>query len=252
MNKNKEGYNNTAIGEKALYNNTKGYENIAVGIQSLQNNTTGSFNTAIGANALDLNTSGRNNVAVGKLTLHLNNEGEMNTALGFSACYYVKGSHKTCLGANSGPTTHDYSTDYKVYIGDSSSTIILGGTTTSYSDRRLKYVGAENKDGLEKIKQLKVFNYTFKNDENKTPRVGIIAQDLMKVFPKAVSLNGDGFYITRTEDILFALVNAVKELDTKITALFKKESEKDIKIKALEAKNKELEIRIQKLEAKLK
>ena len=103
-----------------------------------------------------------------------------------------------------------------------------------------------------RIKQLKVFNYTFKKDETKTPHVGIIAQDLMKVFPKAVKLNGDGFYITRTEDILYALVNAVKELDTKITALFKKDSEKDLKIKALEAKNKELEIRIQKLEAKLK
>ena len=58
--------------------------------------------------------------------------------------------------------------------------------TTPVSDRRLKYVGKENTSGLDKIRQLKVFNYTFKKDEKKTPHVGVIAQDLQKVFPDAV------------------------------------------------------------------
>jgi hypothetical protein len=61
-----------------------------------------------------------------------------------------------------------------------------------------------------------VFNYTFKKDPNKTPRVGVMAQDLEKIFPKAVFKGDDGFLRIRMEDMFYALVNAVKELDTKI------------------------------------
>ena len=88
-----------------------------------------------------------------------------------------------------------------------------------YSDRRLKYVGKESTSGLEKIKQLKVFNYTFKKDEKKTPHVGVIAQDLQKVFPDAVKKGVDGFLTIRFEDMFFAMINAIKELDARITAL---------------------------------
>ena len=106
-----------------------------------------------------------------------------------------------------------------------------------WSDKRLKYVGKENTSGLDKIRQLKVFNYTFKKDETKTPRVGVIAQDLQKVFPDAVKKGSDGFLIIRMEDIFFAVINAIKELDAKVAA-------QDKKIKELEA-------RIEKLEARL-
>ena len=37
----------------------------------------------------------------------------------------------------------------------------------AFSDKRLKYVGNEFVSGLDKIKQLKVFNYTFKDDKRK-------------------------------------------------------------------------------------
>jgi len=113
------------------------------------------------------------------------------------------------------------------------------------SDIRLKNVKGENKSGLDKIKQLKVFNYTFKNDKKKTPHVGVIAQDLMKVFPDAVSKDEKGYLQIRWEDMFYAFVNAVKELADRDAA-------KDAKIKALEAKNNELEERITRLEAKLK
>ena len=113
------------------------------------------------------------------------------------------------------------------------------------SDRRLKYVGSENKNGLDKIRELKVFNYTFKKDKNKTPHVGVIAQDLQKVFPDAVTKGEDGFLRIRLEDMFYALVNAVKELDAKVTKLIEQENSKDKKIKELEA-------RIERLEKALK
>ena len=90
-----------------------------------------------------------------------------------------------------------------------------------------------------------MFNYTFKKDKNKTPHVGVIAQDLQKVFPDAVTKGEDGFLRIRLEDMFYALVNAVKELDAKVTKLIEQENSKDKKIK-------ELEPRIERLEKALK
>ena len=106
------------------------------------------------------------------------------------------------------------------------------------SDRRLKYVGSESTSGLDKIRQLKVFNYTFKKDKKKVPHVGVIAQDLQKVFPNAVKRGVDGFLTIRMEDMFYAMINAIKELD--------------LRYRAQEKRIDELEARIQKLEAKLK
>ena len=105
------------------------------------------------------------------------------------------------------------------------------------SDRRLKYVGKESRCGLEKIKKLKVFNYTFKKDKNKIPHVGVMAQDLQKVFPDAVKKGKDGFLTIRFEDMFFAMINAIKELD--------------LKYEVQEKRINELEARIEKLEAQL-
>ncbi len=113
----------------------------------------------------------------------------------------------------------------------------LGPSDKFTSDRRLKYVGKEFTSGLDKIRQLKVFNYTFKKDKTKTPHVGVIAQDLQKVFPDAVKKGKDGFLTIRFEDMFYAMINAIKELDTRITAL--------------EKENQELKVRLEKLEAKI-
>ena len=65
-----------------------------------------------------------------------------------------------------------------------------------------------------------------------------MAQDLQKIFPDAVKKGVDGFLTIRMEDMFYAVINAIKELDRKYAA-----QEKRIN---------ELEARIQKLEAKVK
>ena len=106
------------------------------------------------------------------------------------------------------------------------------------SDRRLKYVGKESHSGLDKIRELKVYNYTYKKDKSKTPHVGVIAQDLQKIFPDAVKKAKNGFLTIRMEDMFYAMINAIKELD--------------LKYQAQEKRINELEKRIEKLEAKIK
>ncbi len=129
-----------------------------------------------------------------------------------------------------------------IVLGTAGETVKIPGSltvkTTSYpSDRNLKNIGKEYTSSLDKIKQLKPFNFTYKDDKNKTPRVGVIAQDLQKVFPNAVSKGKDGFLTIRMEDMFYAVINAIKELDAK-------ESEKDKKIKDLEKRIELLEQRI--------
>lgn len=66
---------NTAIGDKALYNNTTGYQNTANGHGALYSNTTGNQNTANGYGALYGNTTGVYNTANGNEALYSNSTG---------------------------------------------------------------------------------------------------------------------------------------------------------------------------------
>lgn len=137
---------------------------------------------------------------------------------------------------------------------------------TVISDRRLKNVGEVYTAGLDELKKLDFFHYTFKKDEAKTPHVGVMAQDLQKVFPDAVTKGEDGYLRIRMEDMFYAVINAVKELDTKIaeivesvTSLSKKVEEQQQVIDAqqklieeLQAQNVEFEKRLTKIEKKAK
>ena len=87
------------------------------------------------------------------------------------------------------------------------------------SDRRLKNVGEKYTAGLDELKKLDFYHYTFKKDEAKTPMVGVMAQDLQKVFPDAVTKGEDGYLRIRLEDMFYAVINAVKELDNKISEI---------------------------------
>ena len=129
----------------------------------------------------------------------------------------------------------------------------------NYSDRKLKNIKGENKSGLDKIRQLKVFNYTFKADKLKTPHVGVIAQDLQKIFPDAVSKDKDGYLTIRLSDMFYALVNSVKELNKYIEGIYAQVDVLNSKITKLEQRkdslkiqNKQLKEQISALDKRLK
>ena len=80
--------------------------------------------------------------------------------------------------------------------------IIVGNGSASYgpvtastyltgSDERLKENIQSTHYGLESVLKMKVKDYNYKSDQNKTVRTGLIAQDLEKVFPGAVNVGTD-------------------------------------------------------------
>ncbi len=127
----------------------------------------------------------------------------------------------------------------------------LAPITNSSSDRRLKDIKSRNINGLDKIKQLNVYNYTFKNDPEKQKHVGVIAQELQKIFPNSVFKGSDGFLKISTDEILYAIINSIKELNNKILAATKKLSDFENKISKMENENKKLNDKINAISSRI-
>ena len=276
------GYN-IAIGKYALRSlpESTGEHNIAVGRESLYANSTGEHNVSIGNYSLHSNSTGKNNTAIGDYALNSNTTGDNNTAIGYNAAGNLNQSNKLYISANLdwvGTSALIYGDDTsgnrkllfnvtskQAYLGSiaAANKIITQGELTAsldegmqstrlaLSDRRLKNITGDNKSGLKEILQLKVKNFTMKNDKNKEPLVGVIAQELQKVFPNSVVKGDDGYLRIKKDEIFYACVNAIKELHALVSDIFAKIAGLDEKIRFLEEKNKLNEEKIKKLETRL-
>lgn len=116
-----EGRYNTALGTRALTENSSGYGNTAAGWQSLRDNNangntamgmqamtlnqSGAENSALGMNSLFSNLSGGQNVAIGVKALYTNGSGFGNTAVGYQSLYQNTSTTNTAVGWNSGAAT---------------------------------------------------------------------------------------------------------------------------------------------------
>ena len=119
------------------------------------------------------------------------------------------------------------------------------------SDRRLKHILGKNTEGLDKINQIKVYNYTFKADKEKTPQVGVIAQELQKIFPNSVTTDEKGYLKIRWDEMFFASLNAIKQLDVKVAKITKKLFNIENQIAKLEKENSILKSQVDSLEMRI-
>ena len=119
------------------------------------------------------------------------------------------------------------------------------------SDRRLKNVGERFTAGLDEIRKLNIYNYTFKTDKNNLPQVGVIAQDLRMVFPNAVSKDENGYYKIRWDEMFYAAINSIKTLYTKAESLVAQVARDKQKVTTLKADAKELNAKLDNLEKEI-
>jgi hypothetical protein len=97
--------------------------------------------------------------------------------------------------------------------------IVAGGNITAYSDVRLKENIQTISGALSKVQQLRGVTYTRNDLEDKERRYGgLIAQDVQKVLPEAVTDNGDKLAVDYNATIGL-LVEAIKELRAEIETL---------------------------------
>jgi len=251
---NNTGMSNTGLGHTALSSNTIGVQNSAVGGGALFANSIGSFNNAFGVYSLTSNISGNRNNAIGVESLRLNTTGSNNSAFGTYAGYNATGasSGNIFIGYNAGPSIGTSVSD-QLYIHNAAGTPTIygnlstksvainatvfagqqfyvngpaGGTTawSNLSDLNLKNVEGNFEEGLSQIIQLNPIYYTFKTDNplgisDTNQYVGFGAQDVLGIIPEAVKLTSDGYYTLNTNPILAAMVNATKEINTRILGI---------------------------------
>ena len=110
----------------------------------------------------------------------------------------------------------NFRTDYDGVNG-SSSRQQGSSNSSSRSDVRLKNVGEIYAESLDALSKLNFYHFTFKDDKSKEPQVGVMAQDLQKVFPNSVKADRDGWLTIRWDEMFFAAINAIKELNAKIS-----------------------------------
>jgi hypothetical protein len=248
---NTTGFMNVAIGAYALSTNVSGAHNVAIGESVLQS-ATSDYNTCVGSLAGSAFTTASSNTIVGAYAGYLLTTGGNNTFLGYLAGGWSGGTITTGIeniriGYNNGGSSTGV--NYSTYIGTSG--VADKGSSTGYinpnsggvyqgnnsatwsvsSDQRLKKNIVDNNVGLDKVIQIQVRNFEYRTEDeiNDLPKnqaikkegvqLGVIAQELQQVLPDCVKQESTGVLAVDSTDIMYHMINAIKELNAKVIAL---------------------------------
>ena len=245
---NTTGNDNTGIGRQALEDNTTGTGNTAVGNEALENNTTAGNNTAVGHLALLTCTTGGANTALGMMALYGTTSGTDNIGIGKQAGQDVTtGTNNMFFGLDAGrsgtPSGSVTTASNQLCMGNNSiSNCFIKVDWTVTSDRRDKTDIKPFTHGLSWINKLNPVTYRWDNrsfyedgkpdgsKKQKQLNVGLIAQDEIEVEKEhgfgdtaenmiVSHINEDGDYGMQYAKLVPILINAIKELSVKVTAL---------------------------------
>ncbi len=114
-----------------------------------------------------------------------------------------------------------------------------GGSWSNFSDIRLKEVHGQFERGLSEVTKLNPVQCSYREDnELKLPTgnqfIGLVAQEVQKVIPEAVSENEKGYLMVDNDPIIWAMVNAIKELKGENQELRAQNQEMKQRLEALE------------------
>jgi hypothetical protein len=135
----------------------------------------------------------------------------------------------TAFVIGNGTNYSNKSDAFKVmFNGDTtvSNDLTVSGNVVISSDARLKANIISLGSTLAKLLQIDGKKYTMKKDENKKQKIGVLAQDIEKVFPELVS-ESNGVKSVNYQGLVPVLINALKEQDSKM-------NEQEVRIERLE------------------
>jgi len=140
-------------------------------------------------------------------------------------------------------------------VGDAYKT--NGGTSWAItSDIRLKNLLGNYEKGLQEITTLQPVTFRYKSDNPRKldpaiEQVGFVAQEVQKIFPEAVSEGPDGYLDFNIHSINVAMINAIKELNAKLTILKNENEQLKARCDRLETENRKITSRLGKIETLL-
>ncbi|KYG64793.1 hypothetical protein AZI86_11350 [Bdellovibrio bacteriovorus] len=127
----------------------------------------------------------------------------------------------------------NFAGQHKMYV-TTGGNMWIAGTLSQASDIRLKKDITPISDALNKITQLNGVTYNWKNPAaDQDLQMGLIAQEVQKVFPEAVKENSDGFLSVSYSNLVAPIIQSIKEL-------FSRSQEQEREIASLKEDNKEM------------
>ena len=225
-------YRNEALGDRSF---VIGRRNKSTGIKSF---SIGNDNLSQGLGSLAI---GENNISTGdySMALGLFSESIAKQSFAFGNNAYADGYNTTAIGSantiddNAIPDQWDQNNRALVvgngFYDESAAQITrsdaftvwfngdatLAGNLTVNSDARLKANIISLGSTLAKLLQIDGKTYTMKKDVSKKQKIGVLAQDIEKVFPELVS-ESNGVKSVNYQGLVPVLINALKEQDTKL------------------------------------
>ena len=97
--------------------------------------------------------------------------------------------------------------------------ITASSDVTAYSDVRLKTLVKTIDNAIQKVRALRGVTYVRTDKEDKTEKMGVIAQEVMEVIPQVVSQNDDGYHTVAYGNMVGLLIEAIKEQQSTIDRL---------------------------------
>ena len=248
------GVGTTASGQ---YSTSMGVETTASGGRSTamgeRTTASGDFSTAMGYYTTasgDFSTaSGEGTTASGMISTAMGAgttaNGMFSTAMG----YFITASDRSSLiiGQHNllGSTVTNSATDFSLentafVIGNGTNSAnrsdalvvkfngdaTLAGNLNINSDARLKANIVSLGSTIAKLLQIDGKSYTMKKDESEKQKIGLLAQDIEKVFPELVS-ESHGVKSVNYQGLVPVLINALKEQQNEIEILKQQQSEMD-------------------------
>jgi hypothetical protein len=219
------------MGKDAISSNT---DNVAIGLgvtaTGQQATVIGNYASAAGTGSFARGGTGANAQAFGSVVF-----GKYNILVG-NTVSYVSGDPLFVIGngadnlnranifsiVKSGNTTIGSGTDegfmLRVHGGDAS--VDTGNQWLTNSDRRLKKDIFPLKDCLRRVSQMQAVRYHVLNETKDAPHhIGLIAQDLEKIYPELVITNKNGYRSISYGRLSAVLAESVKELHIQNTGL---------------------------------
>jgi predicted heme/steroid binding protein len=111
---------------------------------------------------------------------------------------------------------------YKLFVVNYSGGVYLTSGATSWtanSDIRLKNINSHIDNAVEKLSTLQTINFSYKNDKFKKQNLGLIAQEVEKIFPELIDKNNEGMLGVRYTELVPVLIKAIQELKLEIETL---------------------------------
>ena len=131
---------------------------------------------------------------------------------------------------------------------------VVGGPisvdSTSYSsDIRWKENVATIDNALDKVTQLRGVTYDWIDpSRGEGPQIGVIAQEMEKIFPEVVNTDSQGYKSVEYAKLVAPLIEAVKILKTEVDDLRSENEQLTSENQALQQTNQNIEVRLARIE----